>query len=63
MAKMVEEELRNNGVDVILKEKVEEIIFPSSLNDAINVSNKVQICKWIEDQQKRNNMQIVYYLE
>ena len=43
MAKMVEEELENNGVDVILNEKVEEIIFsPSSLNDSINISNKGQ---------------------
>lgn len=43
MAKMVEDELKNNGVDVILNEKVEEILFfPSSLSDSINVSNKGQ---------------------
>lgn len=43
MAKMVEEELRNNGVDVILNEKVEEILFfQSQLKESFNINNKEQ---------------------
>lgn len=44
MAKMVEEELKDNGVDVILNEKVIEILFlpPSSSKESINVSTKGQ---------------------
>lgn len=38
MAKMVEEELRKNEINVILKEKVEEIILSQS-NDSIDVDN------------------------
>ena len=52
MAKMVEEELRKNGVDVILKEKVEEIIFPSQLNDSINVSNKVHFASGLRTNER-----------
>ena len=62
MAKMVEEELRNNEVDVILKEKVEEIIFPSSLNDANNVSSKVHFASGLRTNKREGDLQIVYYL-
>lgn len=40
MAEMLEEEFKYNGINVILKEKVEEIIL-SKLNDSIYINNEI----------------------